>query len=487
MLPRSRSARTGAALLATSLALAVGAVPAGAAPALDGTFPLPGAPQRLAAGPDGNVWATIGAGGDVARVTPAGVVTAFDLPDVANPNGIVAGPDGRLWVTQNGGVASFDPADPTVGVVATPIAAVADPRAIATGPGGVLWTASNDKLVRIPAAAPATATATTITGASARDVAVAPDGRVWVASFSEPQLVRTDAAGANPTPVATRPTAGLQGIAAAPDGRIAFADPTGQPHQVGLLAPGAATATTVDLPATDPFGIVHGPDGAFWTAQFAGESVSRIAADGTISKVSFPAGSGPRSLTAGPAGSNALWVGLQGMGKEAVARISGVVAPAPPAGGGGGGTPGGGAPGTGTPPPTTTAARVTGLRVTPARFVPGRARRAARRGRPAVGTTFRVRVSSATQVRLVVERAVLGRRRSGRCRPSTRALRRAGAPTCVRRWRTATTLRRELPAGSSRIAFLGRAKGRALPAGRYHVRALATGASTGPVAGFRIG
>ena len=57
-------------------------------------------PWRIAAGPDGNLWATEIYGDHVWRITPAGKVHAFLVPTHnSGPWGITAGPDGNLWVT----------------------------------------------------------------------------------------------------------------------------------------------------------------------------------------------------------------------------------------------------------------------------------------------------------------------------------------------------------------------------------------------------
>src|SRR5262249_16382885 len=87
--------------LALSLALlAVYASSAAAAPAATGVFPVKSidSNNKIVAGADGNVWFTqTGAGSNVSRVTPAGVVTEFEL-GLLNASGIAAGPEGRLWV-----------------------------------------------------------------------------------------------------------------------------------------------------------------------------------------------------------------------------------------------------------------------------------------------------------------------------------------------------------------------------------------------------
>jgi virginiamycin B lyase len=59
-------------------------------------------PQGITAGPDGALWFTEANANQVARLTTAGVVTAFGLPPGSAPQQIVAGPDGALWFTEKG-------------------------------------------------------------------------------------------------------------------------------------------------------------------------------------------------------------------------------------------------------------------------------------------------------------------------------------------------------------------------------------------------
>jgi streptogramin lyase len=364
---------TARTLLTTSLLLAALApAAASAAPTVDGEFPVSDTPKRLAAGPDGNVWVTVG--GVIAQITPAGEVTEFDPADVSTPNGITAGPDGNIWVTQSGAVVKVPPAAPLT-ATAYPISEITDPRAITVGPDGNLWTASGDQVIKIPPADPATHTAYTVTDLSARDIASGGDGQLWVADFGGKRVVSVTTAGvATPYPVG----GGVQGIAAGPGTQIAYANPSVNPHTVGRLNPGGQPQTT-DVPGTDPFGITLGADGAYWFAEFASGKVGRMTVDGAVTTLDgLSAGSGPRYIAAGPG--NTLWVSLEASKK--VARITGVeppspVAPPPPAGQGG----------------DRVAPTITGLAF---------ARRA-----------FRYRLSEDATVRLVVERVRTGRRKRG--------------------------------------------------------------------------
>jgi streptogramin lyase len=73
-------------------------------------FPVPGSPNGIAAGPDGNLWATSFSNpsppnyvGSVLQITPQGAVTAYAMPAFnPDPTNIVAGPDGNMWFLEEG-------------------------------------------------------------------------------------------------------------------------------------------------------------------------------------------------------------------------------------------------------------------------------------------------------------------------------------------------------------------------------------------------
>ena len=72
-------------------------------------FPLPTPnfyPDRLLAGPDGNLWFTEAVSngcqsGKIGRITPAGKVSEFPLSSASKAGGITTGPDSNLWFTES--------------------------------------------------------------------------------------------------------------------------------------------------------------------------------------------------------------------------------------------------------------------------------------------------------------------------------------------------------------------------------------------------
>jgi streptogramin lyase len=307
------------ALSATAVALPLAAVPASADPAVDGQFSVTGVGtnNQIAQGPDGNMWMTLDAGvtNDLARITPAGVVTEFNPAAVNDPTGITTGPDGKLWVTQAGGVATFDAADPN-SAVATAIADITDARAITSGPDASLWTGSDTKLVKIPAANPAGATSFTVL-TQARWITAGTDGNLWVADgIGGARVVRVTPGGVA-TPFATG--GGPQGIAAGPNGQVAYSNPIANPQSVGRVTdPGPAVV--LETPMADPIGVAFGTDLAYWFAQFGTNNLGRLTTGGSYSTLALDANTGPRQLSAGP--NNTLWVTLDTVDK--VAKITGV-------------------------------------------------------------------------------------------------------------------------------------------------------------------
>ncbi len=431
----------------TTLALLGAAGPAVAAPAITGEFDIPGGavPGQLTQGPDGNVWVALNGGGTdrVARITPEGVVTGFAISAMAGaPTGLTTGPDGNLWATVSGGVVRFPTATPDTGDVFFPVAAITDPRRIVAGPDGNLWTGSSDKVLRITPAG--VATPTTVTGLSARGIAAGTDGRMHVVDSLGGRIVSlsvTDPSVQTPTTLGGMP----QEVATGPGGLVAFGNPGAAPQHVGRFTVGAAVATT-DVPGSDPFGVTYANDGAFWFAQFATSTVSRMATDGTVTVLpGLSAASGARWITAGPG--DTLWVSLETSKK--VARITGVSAPPPVV----------------TPPaPAPVVPSPAGPDVLAPQVSAVLAPKLLRAGRSG---TFGVTLSEAAVLTLRFERLLPGRRQGKACVAPTRRNRKARL--CTRRLVVGTVSAPAARAGLNAVKVGPRVGGRRLTAGRYRL------------------
>jgi streptogramin lyase len=271
------------------------AIPAGSQP---DTGSGPPGPVAITVGPDGALW-FVGVPGEIGRITTAGLVTEFPVPDVPPPPGsppgtpatpatftsITAGPDGALWfmgvpgeigrITTSGVVTEFP-----VPALAAPPDSVAPPptvNGIVAGPDGALWFAGvPGEIGRIttsgvvtefpvpdaqpPAGSPAPLPGTVVTPTS---ITMGPDGALWF----------------------TAPTEGQTGGGSWLVGRITTA--------------GAVSEFPTSIAISSP--IVTGPDGNLWFSD--NNDLYRITPSGVITTFSEPANvSYINGLTPGPGG-----------------------------------------------------------------------------------------------------------------------------------------------------------------------------------------
>lgn len=434
-----RSITLAFAALAAALLLPTTAV---AAPAVDRAFDLPGTPKQLTLGPDGNVWVTLeGLTDNIARVRPDGTVDSFTSAAIVNPIGIVAGPDGQLWVTESNAVVHFSPSDPTAARRIDLIALA--PNRIVVGPDGKLWTASNSLVVRIGAdeRVDVFSPAGLVNG---HGITAGGDGNLYVADFGGRQIVGVATAGVltDTFPLDENP----QEVAAGPANQLAATLPS---NLIARLTPPSRAVQNSDVPLTDPTGIAFAPDGAYWAANFPRDTLTRLTPDGAVTTLAgFPAGSGPRHLTVGTEGT--LWVGLETT--RQVARVTGVVAPAPP-------TPLPPSPGdttTDVTPPTVTDVSLS------ARL------RVGRRG------TLRLTLDEAATVTIRFERKLPGRRTAkGRCARPRRA---PHGRRCTRFGPIGTQTRTGISGGNA-LRIGGEIGRRTIPAGAYRLTITASDAA----------
>jgi streptogramin lyase len=330
MTARKAMATIGVGML--TLLTAVWAPGAGAAPAVDGHFTIPGgfdANSKIAMGPDGNMWMTVkDVANDVARIGPGGEVTEFELPGVVSASGIAAGPDGKLWVTQIGGVASFSPSDPKNTGKATLIAGINGNASIVAGPDEQMWVATDEQVFHFPPAKPEDAKAFSVPKLSPKDIDVA-GSLLAIADFGNERVVTLTTSGTVGEIPLLGGTTSAQGVAGSPDGLVAFSK-SDNPEGLGLAAPPAFSPTAVEMPG-DPFGVARGSDGAFWFAMSAADNLERLTPDGKATPLAgFPEKFFPRQIAAGP--NNTLWVTMEIPGENVyeVAKVSGLEPPVEP-------------------------------------------------------------------------------------------------------------------------------------------------------------
>jgi len=119
-------------------------------------FPLPssvnnipvGTPRGIVVGSDDALWFT--AGKIIGRITTAGAITAFSLPDAGGaPDAITAGPGDALWFTTTTGVGRITTGGVFTGFPFFNDDLVPEQGGITAGPDGALWFARDAGVGRI--------------------------------------------------------------------------------------------------------------------------------------------------------------------------------------------------------------------------------------------------------------------------------------------------------------------------------------------------
>ena len=321
-----RSPRALVVLLATAAFLAstiVGpaSTPASADTGEITTFTYPAEtvtnPSGITAGPDGNLWVTLGAGFGgcceaIGRLTPDGVVTRFSDPDGywGGLGTIAVGPDANLWFTYDGNPAIGRVT--TAGTITEFTGLPGSGLGIASGADGNLWFTVNgdDRIGRIT-----TAGSITYYDDPAghidypKHIVTGGDGNVWFTSVRNNRIGRITPAGEITTfadPAGQ--ISALSGITAGPDGNVWFTSAGNS--RIGRITP-AGEITTFTDPAGNvqyPAGITAGPDGNVWFTSGASVGrVGRITPAGEITTFSDLGGNvqWPANIAAGPDGM--LW------------------------------------------------------------------------------------------------------------------------------------------------------------------------------------
>ncbi|MDQ2679713.1 MAG: hypothetical protein M3Y21_01630, partial [Candidatus Eremiobacteraeota bacterium] len=230
----------------------------------------PGAtPNQITAGGDGNLWFSEQNRDRIARITPVGVVTEFQIPTAnAIPLGVAKGADGNIWFTEqnggplgNGAIGRITPAGTFIEYSAG-ISPGAAPTGITSGPDGNLWfTELLGQIGRITTAGVITEFGGGISpGAQPFRITTGADNNLW---FSEQAIDR----------IARITTAGVV-----------------TEFSVGIT------------PGAQPRGITAGPDGNLWFSEQLIDRVARITTAGAVTEFStgITPGAGPNSITSGP-------------------------------------------------------------------------------------------------------------------------------------------------------------------------------------------
>ena len=277
-------------------------------------------PERIIAGPDGNLWFTDAFGNldqssRIGRMTPAGEVTIFPIRarPLHFPFDISAGADGNVWIIQKeviGGDATIE----RVTASGEQIEFLwSGPNRIITGPDGNLWftqesfvggaigrMTTDGRVTHFQLPQPATTW----------DITSGPDGNLWFTYHSQSRLGRITPAGVvTDFPL---PSNGFE-ITSGPDGNLWFTQRDS--NRIGRITnSGTVTEFAISGPAYD---LVAGPDGNVWFTDRRANRIGRITTDGVLLgdiTISNPAS----GLTVGSDGG--VWFTQLGAGK--IGRIA---------------------------------------------------------------------------------------------------------------------------------------------------------------------
>ncbi|MDQ4134128.1 MAG: lyase [Actinomycetota bacterium] len=245
------------------------------------TFPVPGgsSPHDVAPAPDGSVWYTAQATGELGRLDPAtGEVREIALGDGSAPHGVIVGPDGAPWVTDSGlnALVRVDPA--TERVSRYPLPANRPSVNLNTAvfaPNGTLWfTGQAGYYGRLDPSTGRVEVFDAPRGRGPYGITVTPGGDVFYASLAGNHIARVDPATGTAT-VITPPTAG-QGA------RRVWSDSRGQiwvsewnAGQVGVFDPATGTWKEWRLPGEEPqaYAVYVDDRDVVWLSDFGANTI----------------------------------------------------------------------------------------------------------------------------------------------------------------------------------------------------------------------
>lgn len=284
-------------------------------------------PQWIAAGSDGNMWFTESPSGEVARITPAGVVTEFTIPTAnSQPQMIVSGSDGNLWFTEYS--TSPSPGTSSIAKVTTSGTfteystlfappPLDEPLGLVDRGDGTIWYVANgSSRVGFQSISGGTAGETSVPTANSAPfgIAAAPDGNLYYTENAVDQIGRITNLFTSQSEISLTTGTHPEQIVLGPDNNLWFTE--NGTNKIGRLSPNSFSVTGEFPTATAnsaPVGIVAAKDGALWFTENAQDKIGRITTGGTISEYPSPVtGLGLRGIAVAPDGS--LWFCEPGIG-----------------------------------------------------------------------------------------------------------------------------------------------------------------------------
>lgn len=255
----------------------------------------------IATGADGNLWFTEGSG--IGRLTPAGEVTAFPLPDGGTATAVAPGPagDGNIWFAARtpDAIGRISPAGE---VTEFPLSTGSTPTAITAGPAGDLWFVEPKagRVGRVTTAGELSGFALSGGRTRPNSIALGRDGNLWFGEESKPRVGRITPGGdVTFFPVPT--ISGTSSLVSGPGGLLWFAagNELGAINTSGTIRWPACLVAACNYP---PAAFATGPDGRLWVASGPGHCPSYCGGGSEISYLYEEGGLGPFAPAPVPVG-----------------------------------------------------------------------------------------------------------------------------------------------------------------------------------------
>jgi len=211
-------------------------------------------PHDVAPAPDGTVWYTAQATGELGRLDPAtGNTHHIKLGSGSAPHGVIVGPDGAAWVTDSGlnAIVRVDETTEAVQVFLLP-SSYANLNTASFDGRGVLWfTGQSGIYGRLDPAVGAVEVFDAPDGRGPYGIATTPDGIVYYASLAASHIARLDSeSGAATVLEPPTPGQGARRVWSDSQGRIWVSE--WNAGQVAVYDPAAETWREWRLPGDNP-------------------------------------------------------------------------------------------------------------------------------------------------------------------------------------------------------------------------------------------
>jgi virginiamycin B lyase len=235
-------------------------------------------PHDVAPAPDGSVWYTAQATGELGRLDPAtGATTHVKLGNGSAPHGVIVGPDGAAWVTDGGlnAIVRVDGATREVRRFPLPAVRSVNMNTAAFAKDGILWfTGQTGYYGRVNPQSGEVDVYTSPRGAGPYGITVTPKGEVFYASLAGSHIARIDTATGQATPI--DPPTTRQGA------RRVWSDSTGKiwvsewnAGQVGVYDPATGNWREWKLPGNRPqaYAVYVDEKDRVWLSDFGSNSL----------------------------------------------------------------------------------------------------------------------------------------------------------------------------------------------------------------------